>query len=1535
MKFFVLLASLTAGLFAHPYIYLSTPSIYTPGSAAEIRLEASGTEEVYMRLYEIDDPIGFFSNQKNLRSPRVGSKVKPANFFMMIEGLADRTKHNTRYLARELMSEESRISFRDFLGLPRLEKYDVDSGAAKPERLGKNSIPPLKGYSLIREWKVKFEKKKKTDEDYYYYDPSYRYKDVELDLSESGVYLVEAYYGNRVAYTPVIVSEMSIIAKQDPKNVYVFAVNSANGKPRRGVKVQVLSDTNRVASGRTNGKGIFHTSFDTTHLRVLAQDGKDFAVVDNYYYYDYDFEGGSAPGKSNNFLYLHTERPIYRPDQTVYFKGILRMKNNGSYQMPQQKDAEVVVTDPEGNEIYRRTLKTDSWGAISDSLIVPSSGRLGRYTLSAMVDSVYHSVQFRVEEYRKPEFKVQVETDREAYVQGDEVRVKVAADYFFGAPVAGAEVKLRIYRVEYYDWYWYGSEYIDELTSETDEQGKATFRYRTPEDGQNYRYTFEVQVRDESRKQESGEAYAFVAQSGILIDIMPSKYVVEPGEKLGVTIKTRDIMNKPVQGVVDVEIYRNYWDKDDKLVSRRTISVGPLGSSSFDFVPKEAGSYYVRATAEDERGNQSSEERWLWVSSYGSSYSWNTDEMQIVFDKETYEPGDRAEVLIIAPYNDVHILASIEADRIYKVDVVELKGNTALLKFKVQKEFVPNAFLSISGVSDGEFFRQEKEFKIERKNELLSVRITPDKNRYEPGEKGKLDILVKDSKGKPVKADLSLAVVDEALYSLAEEIAPPIEDYFYGQRYNQVSTNSSVYFSFYGYEDEYSKLEGAARDSVVLAAYKGREEPQVRQRFEDMAYWNAFVRTDGQGRASVSFTYPENLTTWRATARAITTDTKVGESREKTLVTKDLLVRIMSPRFITERDSLVIPTIVHNYTRETQEVECSFTASGLELLDRTKHVETIGPGASARIDWPVRATSAGDATLVAKAIATDFSDAMQIKLPVNPHGMERNMVLSAFMPGADERATRSFNIPDGTDMKTLSASLTLTPTIGSALFAGLAYLAGYPYGCAEQTMSSFFPDLIVADLIKDPKRGNPKLAEELPKMIEKGLAKLYGYQHSDGGWGWWENDETMNYMTAYVMHGLIYASELGYDINPKVIERGTQSLKNLLSAKQDIKLVERAYMVYVLALAPGDNASVVRKELAAIEKKELDSYSKALVALTWQRIGDNSKARAVLESLKKDAISDGEMVYWSGTTRGVEYWGDDPVEVTATTLRAFLAISPKDNVIPKIVYWLLRERRGNHWKSTKDSALSLLAIAEFLKISSDASPNIEIEFTLNGRKLESYSVSEKDLLEFSSPMRLRLSGVNKGDNTLKVHKKGQGNLFFSMVLSFYSEEEGVPEGGGELKVHRKYYKLIPRVENDQLVYYKEELKGPIRIGEPLFVKLYVDCENELEYVMLTDPIPAGFDVAKERDRFPVRDERFWGGYYDYDDEWGYMYSGREIHDDHVAFFMSYLWSGKRELSYVLEPYLPGSYHVMPAKISLMYYPDKWGNSSESVITVEE
>jgi uncharacterized protein YfaS (alpha-2-macroglobulin family) len=125
--------------------------------------------------------------------------------------------------------------------------------------------------------------------------------------------------------------------------------------------------------------------------------------------------------------------------------------------------------------------------------------------------------------------------------------------------------------------------------------------------------------------------------------------------------------------------------------------------------------------------------------------------------------------------------------------------------------------------------------------------------------------------------------------------------------------------------------------------------------------------------------------------------------------------------------------------------------------------------------------------------------------------------------------------------------VTIDPSLASTILTSMDDLIGYPYGCVEQTMSRFLPTVIVANAFG---KLNAPISEatrtELPKMVNKGMSRLYSFQHSDGGWGWWENDNSNPFMTAYVIYGLSIANETGYPVNKTSLGRGIGSIKNQL-----------------------------------------------------------------------------------------------------------------------------------------------------------------------------------------------------------------------------------------------------------------------------------------------------------------------------------------------------------------------------------------------------
>jgi uncharacterized protein YfaS (alpha-2-macroglobulin family) len=1497
MRYLVFVSMVITGLFAKPYLYLSS-RMFPPGEAVSVRLETEGIDVLNLRLYRIDKPIDFFKKQSDPHSITTANTKQVTNSFNILKEIIQRPAKDSRYLMREILTEPSRIALRDYLG--------IETVAEKPAPPPKGSVPVLRDFPLVRE--EKFLIPVEGNEHYRSY-----YGDVPLGSLEPGVYLLEAYYGLRVAYAPIIVTNLGIITKQSPKDFLVFTCERERGAPKANSEVVVVSDTTVVKSGTSNRDGIFLTRIDTTGILVLAKNGKDFAISESYFYGETD---------AHYKVYLYTERPIYRPAQVVYFKGIVREFDRGDYKTLGDKKISLEVSDPDGNKIYEQELVTNKFGSLSDSLLLSDKAKLGRYTLSTRINNSYHSVQFQVEEYRKPEYKVEVNTDKPAYVQGEKIGIDVTADYFFGAPVVDGDVKLVIYRARYTGWWEYGYELLEELTETTDAKGKARFDYQLPAADESYSYKFEAQVRDKARHEETGITQARAFSAMVVVNVQTNQYVLKPSERIVFQLKTVDILNQPTASPVEIKVFH----QNQEVFSTHTYT-DTYGRGKLDYQPTEEGDYKVIASVTDDKGNSARSQDWFWVTK-GEYFSYEANELEIIASKKEYAAGEVASFLVISPNENSFLLATIEGIGIYYNQTVELKGNTALIQIPIKKDYAPNFYFSICQLVGENFDEKTEGIKVSTKDRLLKIVLSADKGKYKPGERGTINVEVRDANNRPVECEFSLGIVDEAIYSLASEIALPIDQFFYGAEDHLVSTSSSAYFSFWGYERGYRDLAQAAKDKEVVAAYKGREEPAVREKFKDTAFWLALVTTDRRGKARVEFDYPDNLTTWRTTVKAFTTQTLVGEKTFTTLVKKDLLVRLIPPRFFTERDSLVITTVAHNYLDQAQHIKLGLNVKGIELLTAPVIEADLPVGGSYRMDWPVRATDAGPVELLAQVLSPQASDAVKLTLPSAPHGLERTLNIGGSMRQDYQSDSKDFTVPPEAAKKNIRSAITITPTYSTGIFAGLKYLAGYPYGCVEQTMSSFLPDLVVAKLLKDPKRGDPELAKTLPAMIARGLARLYNYQHGDGGWGWWEHDDTDPFMTAYALYGLFLAKEAGYAVNPSVLDQGTNSLIQQLG-QADLEPVTRTFMLYTLSFSKKDLNPILETVLPQLNAGKLNPYGQALMVLTLYRLGKKAEAQSYLAGLKNSAKIMGEMCYWEGKTP--HSWYDDATEITATALRALLAVEPKSDLVFKATYWLLKHRQGSSWKSSKDTALALLALAEFLSRYPDREPNFQLTLLVNGQKIKEWNINKQNLNQFNRPLELGTGTLKIGANRVEITKKGKGFLFYSLVVNYYSQEENIRAGGNRLRISREYFQLAPRESADRIVYEKIPFSGVARVGEPILVKLTIDTEDDAQYVMVEDPLPAGVEVVKNTDSYVIPGERGYEGYR----WWSWWWADQEVHDDRIAFFISHLWSGHRTLSYIVKPFLPGTYHAMPASLSLMYFPDERANSKEEKVTVKE
>src|SRR6185503_19095662 len=533
-------------------------------------------------------------------------------------------------------------------------------------------------------------------------------------------------------------------------------------------------------------------------------------------------------------------------------------------------------------------------------------------------------------------------------------------------------------------------------------------------------------------------------------------------------------------------------------------------------------------------------------------------------------------------------------------------------------------------------------------------------------------VVARNDDGSPAaNTEVSLGIVDEAIYSITPESAGNIKREFYGRRYNEVSTSLAIHYTFTGYGGERPADLAKNKPGYQLADFKNESsyaETTIRKEFKDTAFWQPDVVTGGDGKATVSFKLPDNLTTWRATARGVTADTRVGSVVQKTIARKDVIMRLEMPRFLTEGDTVTISGLVHNFLKSDKSTKISLELNGAQLLDPADATVTIRPNGEHRVDWRVQANTVGELTLLAKALTDTESDAVEMTMDIVPHGLKRTTGNTMTVTQKDADQTINLDVPGRADTQARSLRIEVSPSIAGALFGALDYLTSYPYGCTEQTMSSFLPNIVVAQALKDVPSARIRATNDLDKKVQRGMDRLYAYQHDDGGWGWWKDDKTDPFMTAYVVDGLTMASRADYQVETWRRDKGREKLFALLSAgKNDngnpIDDETRAYMIYAYTES-GEGDTRFLEELYG-KRNNLGPYGRALLALALQERKDG-RARDVAGLIENSAQRDEYEAHWQ--TARVNDYGRDvylDAEATALSLKALSQINPGSDLLPK------------------------------------------------------------------------------------------------------------------------------------------------------------------------------------------------------------------------------------------------------------------------------
>ncbi len=1334
-----------------------------------------------------------------------------------------------------------------------------------------------------------------------------------------GIYVVRAQADTSEDIDWLLVSRIGLVTKSVGQEVLAYAVNLKSGTPVAGAEIQVFSDEQLVGTGVSGPDGVARLKLAGAEgsRKVVARKGDSFAFVDSW---------AERSFSTRDVIYCYTDRPVYRPGQKVYFRGIARRFENQRYTPQIGKLVRVEVRDSRDNLVYRDTMRTDGFGSYYGHLSLNSESATGYYRIVSTIQGAGLGAEsgFRVMAYRKPEFSVKVSFDKRRYLREDTVRAKISARYYFGAPVANALVNYSVNRSPF--WLF---EEDEELYSEladyegfgesvkygevrTDQNGEAVVEFRAtwPKPSREDPYdtdqlfTLDCYVTDRSDQQADGEGSVLAARGEFAVSVAPDKFTAETGSTVTADVTVRYHNHKPARDrKVEVVVARHIWLPCDehhlRVICRKTLTTNSLGRARMSFKARE-GDLEITATAVDRKGNEVSGRSFVWCwSGAGEIAGARYTDLQIVLDKKSYVAGETANLLINTAERGATALVTIESDRVHLARVVPLTSKSTSLEMPIKAAYKPNFYVAVCFVKDKEFFRKETRAKVSLEADTLRIRVEPNKPKYKPGDNAVYRIKATDSVGKPAVAQLSVGVVDEAIYAIAEDETIPIVDYFYERKPNSVTTG----FSF---------PEIYLSDPDKAGSPRMNAEPRMRKRFEDTAFWSPNVVTNANGEAEVRFVIPDNLTTWRATIRGITANTTCGQAVNRVQVQQPLLVRLETPRFLVQHDSTRVTAAVHNYTGSGQTVRVVLKAPGLKLHDAPLNVVRVPDGGVERVDWVLSAPKPGEFSVSVTARTQTVGDAMQISLPVYPHGEERRRLkVGAITSDAAATETvilRSDSIPEATRLL-----IRLAPSLASSALGSLDYLARYPYGCTEQTTSAFLPDVLIYRSFRDKGIMDSKLERQLPEMVTKGLYRLYRFQLEDGGWAWCEYGQADVWMTAYVCYALVLARDAGFPVNSDALERGMTALEKLL--RKSKPNLDTDFGCYVLSVAGIDTSEYF---LASLVQNRLTARGLAYAALALSQNGYTEQAGLALSRMLARANRQPGLTYWTDADR--RGWEGDNVETTAIALQALLRIAPRDPRVVEAIRWLMSHRTGGYWFSTRQTAQVLIAIAEYIELTGELKPEYDASVKINGKTVASLEFGRASVFDVEKSISIPPALLRKGHNSIQVAKSGTGNLYYAVELTQFVAKERMPirVSGSGLMVARTYHKTDRHIRD-----YEREEPGPevcrARTGEVLLVRLIMDASRPMRYVMLEDYIPAGCEIV---DRGKV-------DYY----EWDYWYSDRDVRDNKIAFFIDTLPAGRRVIEYKIRAGFAGKYHAPPAQLFGMYQPDTRACTAEKEFTV--
>jgi hypothetical protein len=1108
----------------------------------------------------------------------------------------------------------------------------------------------------------------------------------------------------------------------------------------------------------------------------------------------------------------------------------------------------------------------------------------------------------------------------------------------------------------------------------TDAAGSHNLRIDIEGDGDGLpvAVTAEARVADLNRQRWASETDLLVHSADLYVGLRSTRYFVRAGDGLDIEVVVTDLDGNPVDGqafeVIAERLVHRFVDGEwvemapdvetCEGTSRRT-------PASCRFEAGAGGRYRISARVVDDSGRTSRTEMTRWVSGAKDAAprrNIELEEVELVPDAETYAAGEVAEILVGSPFASASGLLTVARDRIIEVRTFEVTDHTAVVEVPISDDHVPELVLRVDlaataarTADDGSALAGAPRRPAHASGEIvmrvppvqrtLEVAATPGAAVVEPGAATSVTVQVNDAGGVPVEgANVLLVAVDEAVLAVAGyELIDPIEVFYRPRTATlagaRIIRDSILLENPLGLLNQFAEVSN--EEAASLEAAPPAEPPAmaiaagpgagflaaVRQNLDPLALFDPDAITDADGRLTVHFELPDNLTRYRVMAVAVHGADRFGTAESAITARLPLQVRPSAPRFLNFGDEIELPIVVQNLTGSAMEVDVVVQTANLELVGSAGRRVTVPANDRVEVRFPARTLAPGVARFRVAAVSGAHADAQIVSLPV-------------YTPATSEAFATYGVVDEGAIIQPVAAPADVIPQFGGlevntsstalqALTDAVLYLADYRFASADAYAGRIMAVSALRDVLAAFEAEGLAGPAELNATVRRDIAELASFQNYDGGFGWFRSgEESHPYSSIQAMHALVVARNSGFDVESSVLEEGRWYLESIESRIPDwysrrSKGMLMAYALYVRRL---DGRQVAD---AARDLWERRGAALGLDALAWLwQVVDDSGVEAEIERLVNNRA-----VETAGAATFATGYGEDAYLLLHSSRRtdgivldALISMAPESDLIPKVVTGLLAHRVRGRWNNVQENTFILLALKRYFDTFEAITPDFVARVWLGDLYAAEHEYSGRSTDRNSTvvPMSELLAA---GDSDLVVAKEGEGRLYYRLGLRYAPDDLDLEPLDRGFVVQRGY----EAVDDPGDVWLDDDGVWHVRAGAAVRVNVTMVNDGRRTNMVLIDPLAAGFEILNPAlaatGDVDVRDGSGWW--------WWTWYRHQNLRDDRAEAFTTYLWAGTHEYSYVVRATTPGSFVVPPARAEEIYAPEVFGRSATDRVIVED